>query len=102
MTRGTALAVAVALAACAGPQWTKPGVAADTAAADYAACRSEALQATGRDTAIQSDILASRGRDWEQDGTLDAYNDSFAAENQHRSAEMLAACMHLKGYAAKE
>src|ERR1700728_418550 len=33
MRRGMALAAALALAACAGPQWEKPGISAETAAA---------------------------------------------------------------------
>ena len=102
MTRGTALAVAAALAACAGPQWTKPGAAADTVAADYADCRSQAYQTTRRDADIQSDILASRGHDWEQSGTLMTHTDSFAAENQRRAGNVVGACMQLKGYTIKE
>ena len=100
--RGTALAAAVGLAACAGPQWTKPGVAADVAAADYAACRDEERQAMRSDSNIQADILASRSRDWELDNTLTAHKDSFAAEDQQRADEVLAACMHLRGYTLKQ
>ena len=103
MIRGTALAIALALAACAGPpQWTKAGVGADTIATDYADCRSQAHQETRRDNNIQSDILASRGHDWEQSGTLAAHNDVFASEDQHRFGDVLGDCMRLRGYTAKE
>jgi hypothetical protein len=103
MTRGTAaLAAGLALDACAGPQWTKPGVGADTAAADYADCRSLAQQATQRDSSIQADILASRGRDWENSGTLEAHQDVFAAEATRQSGDVLGACMRLRGYAMQQ
>jgi hypothetical protein len=95
-----AIAVLLALAACAGPQWTKPGVSADVAAADYANCRSQAQQVNRRDNDIQSDILASRGRDWEQHGTLDTHAAAFAAEQQARSGDVLGSCMRLRGYSS--
>ncbi len=99
MSRGTAASLALLLAACAGPQWTKPGVSSATAAADYVDCRSEAQQANSRDADIQADIIASRGHDWEQSGTHAAHQNSFAAENQARSGDVLGVCMRLKGYA---
>jgi hypothetical protein len=102
MTRGMALAVALALAACAGPQWEKPGISAETAAADYADCSSLAQDATQRDSAIQADILASRGHDWERSGTLATHTDVFAAEDQRRSGDVLGSCMRLRGYTPKE
>jgi hypothetical protein len=99
MSRGTATLLVLLLAACAGPQWTKPGVSDATAAADYSDCRAEANQADTRDADIQSDIMASRGHDWAQSGTLGAHQSGFAAENQARSGDVMASCMRLKGYA---
>jgi hypothetical protein len=93
-----AMAVLLALAACAGPQWSKPGVSAEVAAADYSDCLSQAQQANRRDNDIQSDILASRGRDWEQHGTMDAHAAAFAAEQQGRTGDVLGSCMRLHGY----
>jgi hypothetical protein len=101
MRRGMALAAALALAACAGPQWEKPGISAETAAADYADCLSLSRDATQRDSAIEGDILASRGHDWEKSGTLDAHQDAFAAEDEKRSGDVLGSCMRLRGYTPK-
>ena len=98
MGRSTAALLVLLLAACAGPKWTKPGVSDATAAADYSDCHAEADQADTRDADIQSDIMASRGHDWSQSGTMGAHQDSFAAENQARTGDVMASCMHLKGY----
>jgi hypothetical protein len=103
MTRGTAaLAVALALSACAGQQWVKPGVSADVAASDYAECSSLAQQASRRSGDIEADILASRGRDWENSGTLGAHKNVFAAESDRQTGDVMGNCMRLRGYAAKE
>lgn len=100
MGRAAAGLLTMLLAACAGPHWTKPGVSAETAASDYADCRAEAQQANRRDNDIEADILASRGRDWEQHGTLATHQDVFAAEHQGRSDDVLTACMRLRGYSS--
>jgi hypothetical protein len=97
-----AIAVCLVLAACAGPQWTKPGVSAGTAATDYADCSAQAQQADRRDSNIEADILASRGRDWEQHGTLDTHQQVYAAEAQNRTGDVLGACMRLRGYATAD
>jgi hypothetical protein len=94
------VAVALALVACAGsPKWSRSGVSAEAAAADYADCRSMAQEATERDNAINADILASRGHDWEQSGTLDLHQSAFTAQSEARAGDVVAACMISKGYA---
>jgi hypothetical protein len=97
--RVAALAAALALLSCAGPRWTKPGVDAATAQADFLECQALGDQATRRDSDIEADILASRGRDWENSGTLGAHQDLFAYEGARRSGDVVAACMRAKGYA---
>lgn len=58
------LAAPLLLAACAGPQWSKPGVSAAQAQADDAQCRYEAA-ALGRDVIHQAQLIhmcmAARG-----------------------------------------
>ena len=100
--RTVALAMALALGACAGQQWVKPGVSADIAASDYADCLSLAQDAARPSGDIQADILASRGRDWENSGTLGAHQDVFAAESTRRTGDVMGTCMRLRGYAAKQ
>ncbi len=92
------LAAALCLAACAGtPQWTKQGVTSQAAAADYADCRSQAQAMNQRDTNIDADIMASRGRDWEQTNTLST-RQAFSSENGQKSSDYVQSCMISKGY----
>jgi hypothetical protein len=96
------LAMVAALAACAGePQWSKDGVSGQAAAADYAECQGLAQEATQRDNNIEADILASRGHDWQQSGTLSTHQAVFSAENQHTSDQVVKSCMIGKGYAPR-
>jgi hypothetical protein len=95
-----ALAALLALLACAGGrQWTKPGVSADQAADDAADCQSQAQQATRRDSQIDSDILASRGHDWSNSGTLAVHQTVFDTGTTDRADAVLQSCMLTKGYA---
>jgi hypothetical protein len=94
-----AIALGLALAACAAPRWTKAGASPEQAANDYAQCNALAGEANARENAIESDILASRGHDWENQGTLSAHTDVYAAETQHRTGDIIRRCMEAKGYA---
>lgn len=94
------LALVCSLAGCAGSaEWTKEGVSHQTAAQDLAECRSDAQAATRRDTNIETDILASRGRDWQNSGALDTKQATFAAETQGTEKDVITRCMIGKGYA---
>jgi hypothetical protein len=92
------LVLALALAACAGPRWSKPGIDADTARSDFADCRSMGSEATRRDADIDADILASRGQDWSNSGTLGVHQAVMAAGPADRSDAIIALCMSSKGY----
>lgn len=98
MRSAAALALVLALAGCAGPRFVKPGTTAEEAASDYAQCSALAQQGNPRDNAIESDILASRGRDWENSGTLAAHKDVFQADAYYRAANVTRYCMLAKGY----
>lgn len=96
--RGTlGFALVLGLAACAGQQWTKDGVSGETAAADYADCNSLAQAARRHDSTIDTDILASRGHDWEENSSLQTRQQIFA-EGVQQSSDIVKACMIGKGY----
>lgn len=100
MSRTFSLVVVLCLAACAGdPQWSKDGVTPKTAAAELADCRSAAQEATQRDTNIDTDILASRGKDWQQSGVLDMKVAGYSEENRDLSGDIVRQCMIGKGFA---
>lgn len=94
-----ALALVLLLAGCAGPRWTKPGVSQTQAEADYSECNEMAQAANRRDDEIEADILASRGHDWQQTGTMATHKAVFAAEAYHRTDDLMHFCMQAKGYA---
>jgi hypothetical protein len=96
--RMAALVIVLALGACAGPSWQKPGVDATQAEADVSECNSMAQEAVSRDSNIDTDILASRSRDWQDNGTLSQHRTIIASETGERSDAVLDACMTSKGY----
>jgi hypothetical protein len=94
-----ALALVLLTVGCAGSgNWTRPDTSKETAAADYSACQSLAREATQRDDAINADILASRGADWQRAGMLDAQRDSMATEKRKHASTVIGNCMTAKGY----
>jgi hypothetical protein len=96
-------ALALLIAGCADSgNWTKPGATKEVLAADLEACRSEAREATRRDDAINADILASRGNDWQRAGMLSVQQDSMASEKSKHGASVVAGCMSAKGYRQAE
>jgi len=98
--RFLSLAVALCLVGCAGEaQWSKDGVSPETAARELADCRSAAQEATQRDTNIDTDILASRGLDWQRSGVLGLKVATYDAQNRDLSADIVQQCMIGKGFA---
>jgi len=93
------LGLALLLAACSSKlQWVKPGASSDTVSDDLAECRALANAATRQDAAIDQDILASRGLDWERNNTLQAKKSTFALQDQGHTRDIIADCMSAKGY----
>jgi hypothetical protein len=93
------LGLALLLAACSGkPQWVKPGASGDTVSDDLAECQALATAATRRDAAIDQDILAARGSDWQRSNTLQAKKSTFALQDQGHARDIIADCMSAKGY----
>ena len=91
-------ALLLALAACGGSEWSKPGVGRDVAARDYAECRHAAEVAHRRDSDIDTDILATRGQDWERLGLITQKRNDYADSNAARSGDFVERCMIGKGY----
>jgi len=93
------LALAMALAACSSkPQWVRAGTSSDTVSDDLDDCRALANDATRKDAAIDQDILATRGADWERNNTLQAKKNTFAIQDQGHARDIIASCMSAKGY----
>lgn len=94
-------AMVLLIAGCSGGSrgWTKPGISPDEAAAEYSDCESQARSATQRDAAIDADILASRGTDWQRTGTLGLKRDDMANSNRGQAQRIIGRCMAAKGYA---
>jgi hypothetical protein len=88
------------LAGCGGTSgWSKAGTSPETAEADFADCQSQARAATRRDDAIDADIMASRGQDWQRAGTLSIKRDNMAMSNRGWAEQIIGHCMAAKGYA---
>jgi hypothetical protein len=93
------LGLALVVSACSGAgEWSKPGVSPEKAAQDYSECRHSAQLAHRRDSDIDSDILASRGEDWERFGLLQLKRNEYADSDNARSADFVERCMIGKGY----
>jgi hypothetical protein len=99
MLRIGSLVLLLALPACAGAgQWSKPETTREKAAQDYSECRHAAELANRRDSDIDTDILASRGTDWERLGVISTKRAEYADSNRARSGDMVTRCMIGKGY----
>ena len=97
MLRTRSLALLLALAACGG-QWTRPDTSREKAAQDLSECRHVAEVANRRDSDIDTDILASRGQDWERASIISTKRAEFADSNRARSGDIVTRCMIAKGY----
>jgi hypothetical protein len=96
---GSALACLL-LAACAGAgHWAKPGADDAATAQQYAECRAVAGEATAKDQAIDQDILASRGTDWQRARTLVGERQNMSDQNAQHVDAIIDACMRAKGFA---
>ena len=87
-----------ALAACGTPRWGKAGSDKDAMRADLAECRARGEALVARDADIDSDILATRGRDWALSGSLAVKETGTAAADRGRAAHYVEDCMRAKGY----
>lgn len=99
MNRSLMLACALALVACASqPEWTKEGASPQVTDRELADCKSLAREATARDTNIMTDIMATRGQDWQRTGVMEPHVQNFNAETRNRGDDVVNRCMIGKGY----
>jgi hypothetical protein len=96
-----AIVVILILGACVSEAetWQKEGAAGDGRSRDLAECRSEARRAVQRDVNIDTDIMASRGTDWQNSGVITARRDTMQSSNAGRFDDVVAGCMRGRGYA---
>lgn len=103
MKRSLTLACTLALLACASqPEWTKQGTSSEVTARELSDCKSIAREATERDTNIMTDIMASRGNDWQRTGVMSAHVQNFTAGEAEHSDDIVKRCMIGKGFAPAE
>ena len=99
MRRKWTLACALALIGCSsGGNFSKEGASQDQTAQAYSECQSIVREATRRDDNIMTDIMATRGNDWQRTGVLSTKEQVFSAEDRGRSDEILNRCMIGKGF----
>lgn len=100
MKRSLTLACALALLACTNqPDWTKEGTSPQVMQRELSDCKSIAREATARDTNIMTDIMASRGGDWQRTGVMETHVQNFAVSEVPRSDDIVRTCMIGKGFA---
>jgi hypothetical protein len=93
------LAAVLVSAGCSNnPEWSKEGVAPEAVARELADCKSVAREATARDTNIITDIMATRGHDWQNTGVMDTHVAAFQNEDTNRSGDIVDRCMIGKGF----
>lgn len=86
------------LAACSAGTWAKPDVSQERAAQDYSECRHLGEIAIRRDSNIDTDIIASRGGDWDRSGIGIQKRLDYADSNRARTSDIVTQCMLGKGY----
>ena len=99
MKRIVGLAVVLLLFGCASKPWTKDGATPEMVAKDLSECNRLATAATQKDANINQDILAARGKDWQDTGALFTVQQTYDARNQAQSSDIVSQCMIAKGYA---
>lgn len=90
-----------ALTACGTSHWTKAGADADAGRADLADCRQQGRALVERDANIESDIFATRSRDWALSGSLGVKEANASAMDRSREQHYVEDCMRAKGYAPR-
>jgi hypothetical protein len=103
MKRLSSLVLTLALLGCSSQSgWSRQDMPEQQVAKELADCKSQARAATQRDSNIMSDIMATRGGDWQRTGVMSAQMQSFGAENANRSTDIVNRCMAGKGFIPNE
>jgi uncharacterized lipoprotein YajG len=99
MKRILGLAVVLLLFGCASKPWIKDGATPEMVTKDLSDCNHLAAAAMQRDARIDQDILAARGKDWQDTGALFTVQQTYQARDQAQSSDIVSQCMIAKGYA---
>lgn len=99
MTRICAAILTLALGACSSAEtWVKAGADPRTTDLAYRECRALAAQAVGADIAVDKDILATRGNDWQHAHVLPIETGEMRQNTRLRGDTVIASCMEAKGF----
>jgi alkylhydroperoxidase family enzyme len=93
------LLAALALAGCGtSAAWVKMGADDAAVSRDTRDCRAQAEIALSTDRSVDQDILASRGRNWQQAGTLEPRQQQMREQAGGHAEAVFDGCMQAKGY----
>lgn len=97
-----AVLLALLLTACGGQGgWDKPGADPEALARDNRGCRAQAARVLARDRAIDQDILATRGPDWQRSGAAEPHHQQMHEQAAADAEAAFDGCMRAKGYARR-
>ena len=97
--RFAVLLALLALAGCGTPgAWVKAGADEAAVSRDTRECRAAAKVALSTDRSVDQDILASRGRDWQQAGTLEPQRQQMREQAGGHAEAVFDGCMQARGY----
>jgi hypothetical protein len=99
MSRVCAAVLALLLGACSSAgDWAKPGADRQATELAYSQCRAVGARAVGTDIAIDKDILATRGNDWQRADMLPVVTGEMRQNARVRGDTAIASCMAAKGF----
>jgi hypothetical protein len=88
----------LALAACAGSHWEKPGAKPEELKAALAECKAEARVATDQDARINQDITSTFQHDWQRTGVSDTRRNLLQDRTRAYGEDIVERCMAAKGW----
>jgi hypothetical protein len=90
--------LALALAACAGTAWEKPGASDAERRAALGECQAEARRATDQEARINQDISSTFQQDWQRTGVARTRTELLQDRTRARGEDVLERCMTAKGW----
>jgi hypothetical protein len=90
--------LALCLAACASPEWQKPGASDAEREQALAECRAEARAATEREARIDQDITSTFQQDWQRAGVAESRRTMLSDRTRALGESIVERCMKAKGW----
>lgn len=90
--------LALALAACASPDWEKPGASAEERKAARAECQAQARIATDQEARINQDITSAFQHDWQRTGVAETRRSLLQDRTRAYGENLVERCMQAKGW----